>query len=65
MSIKDHLKNFKDKNKKQFLNDSIKAMEEKLDPYWNRIKEHAMICHLLDPRFKDSLISEKDLKKKG
>ncbi len=53
-SLKDHLDSFMIDNSNEFLRNSIESMKVKFNEYWPLIKDDALICHLLDPRFKHS-----------
>ena len=56
LSLEDHLENCARDTKFNFLQDCIKLMKGKFDEYWPYIKDDALICQLLDPRFKHASI---------
>ena len=46
------------------LKQTIESMKLKLEEYWILVKPTALICNLLDPRFKSDLLKKND-KKEG
>jgi hypothetical protein len=52
MNIDIHLKECATSDHYQHLNSSIIKMQKKFDEYWPIIKDDAIACQLLDPRFK-------------
>ncbi len=52
MNIDIHLKECATSDHYQHLNCSILKMQKKFDEYWPIIKDDAIACQLLDPRFK-------------
>lgn len=59
-----HLEEQAKNNKYSHLKKTIESMSLKLNEYWVFIKPIALICHILDPRFKTDFL-EKDDKKQG
>lgn len=54
------------KNKKfDFLKDALNGMMEKFKKYKTKIIDYALICHVLDPRFKLTCIQSKDDKRQA
>lgn len=54
MNIDDHLKECAASGDYKHLNSSILKMQKKFDEYWPKIKDDALACQLLYPRFKHS-----------
>jgi hypothetical protein len=52
MNIDIHLKECATSDHYQHLKSSILKMQKKFDEYWPKIKDDAIACQLLDPRFK-------------
>ncbi|RNA12619.1 hypothetical protein BpHYR1_053167 [Brachionus plicatilis] len=46
-----------------FVHDAIKIMKSKFEDYWIKILDKALICFILDPRFKTQYIDCRLLKK--
>lgn len=63
--IKDHLNICEADKKFDFVHDAIKIMKSKFEEYWIKILDKALICHVLDPRFKAHYIDCRLLKKKS
>ena len=59
--LEDHLNKSLNDEKLQSLKDTIRLMTIKFNEYWSKIKSYALICQVLDPRFKHFLLSD-DLK---
>jgi hypothetical protein len=49
MNINTHLKECAESEDYIHLNSSILKMQTKLDEYWPKIKDDALVCQLLDP----------------
>jgi hypothetical protein len=56
MNIESHLKECAVSEDYTHLKSSILKMQNKLDEYWPKIKDVALVCQLLDPRFKHSTL---------
>ena len=56
MNIENHSKECDTSEVYIHLKNSILKMQAKFDEYWPKIKEDALACQLLDPRFKHSTI---------
>ena len=56
MNIDSHLKECAASEDYLHLKISILKMQNKLDDYWPKIKDYAIVCQLLDPRFKHSTL---------
>jgi hypothetical protein len=61
--LEEHLKACSLNNSIKYLWSSIKSMQDKFDEYWPLIKDEAIVCQLLDPRFK-ILTIEGNIRKK-
>ncbi|RNA33880.1 hypothetical protein BpHYR1_034880 [Brachionus plicatilis] len=48
-----------------FIKNAIVDMKDKFLAYWEKIIDEALICHMLDPRFKKSYLEGKVLKKRA
>jgi hypothetical protein len=56
MNIESHLKECAANEDYVHLKSSIFKMQTKLGEYWPKIKDAALVCQLLDPRFKHSTL---------
>ena len=56
MNIESHLNECFASEDYKHLKSSISKMQTKLDEYWPKIKDDAIVCQLLDPRFKHSTL---------
>ena len=62
-TIESHLNGILKNGEYEFIKRALDGMMEKFKKYHQKVIDHALICHILDPRFKLFCIQQKDEKR--